>query len=259
MSPGRVNAAASRCLHAWQVPLIQAMPPFASLMPKDKPANSKRVVPSPNEDAPRIEFAGRCPRAIVVFLLIVVAALASDLLLKQWSFDHVAGVPLKIEAGDDGPVVYTHEGEEWVRQAPRHREHPATAIPEHDATVVIPKLLNLQLTLNTGAVFGTGQGNRGLFIVVSIIATGVILVLVWRSDKRAWCYRSALALILAGALGNLYDRVCFAGVRDMLHMLPETPLWPWLFNIADVALVVGVLTVLVLSWCAPKPEKPAAL
>lgn len=220
-------------------------------MAKDKPQNNK---PDHGDKPVRIQFAGRNRCAVIVFLAIVIVMLGSDLLLKHWSFSYVADVPLKIEVGDNGPVVFKQVGEDWEQLAPRHPDHPATAIPEHESKVVIPKLLNLQLTLNTGAVFGTGQGMRGLFIFVSFVAAGVILVLVWRSPIEAWLYRGGLALILAGDLGNLYDRVRFAGVRDMLHMLPETRLWPWLFNVADVVLMVGVGLVLLLSFLAPKAE-----
>jgi signal peptidase II len=113
---------------------------------------------------------------------------------------------------------------------------------------VIPGLLNFQLTLNTGAVFGTGQGGRPIFIAVSIVAVFVILFLLYRSPANARLYQIGLALILGGALGNLYDRVLYSAVRDMLHMLPSTGLWPWIFNPADVALVLGVALVLLVSW-----------
>ena len=80
----------------------------------------------------------------------------------------------------------------------------------------------------------------------------VILVLLYRSPIEARAYQVALALILGGALGNLYDRVRFAAVRDMLHMLPSTKLWPWIFNPADVALVIGVGLVLLTSYLAER-------
>ena len=107
-------------------------------------------------------------------------------------------------------------------------------------------------------------------------------MLFWRSPRGAWVLHAALALILAGALGNLYDRWCFAAVRDMLHMLPDvhlpfglhwpgpsvppghppvdgpTEIWPWIFNLADVALMVGVGLVLVTSLFASEPEKKRA-
>jgi signal peptidase II len=237
-------------------------------------------MPDANDTAqpedPPVVTVGRRPAAWVLFAAVVLAFLAGDLWLKAWSFEHIAGVPLRVTAGDDGPRVYVPEGTElrsidgtvlvpepdaagggWVL-APRAKDaHPASAIPRHEPTELVPGLLDLQLTLNTGAVFGLGQGARWLFVAVSVLATGVILVLVWRSPARARVYHTALGMILAGALGNLYDRVRFSAVRDMLHMLPETGLWPWIFNLADVALVVGVCVVLVLSFFDGRGRAPA--
>jgi signal peptidase II len=113
---------------------------------------------------------------------------------------------------------------------------------------VVPGLLDMRLTINTGAVFGRAQGGRWLFISVSVIALAVIGAVFARSPSRSWVLHVGLALVLAGALGNLYDRVRFAAVRDMLHMLPQTDLWPWIFNIADASLMVGVGLLLVRSF-----------
>lgn len=194
-------------------------------------------------------------RLLGLFLVVVAVFLVGDLWLKAWSFEHIADQPLRVTATNDGPDVWLpgESGEDdWVRAERADPDHPATAIPRHEPTVVVPGVLNMQLTLNTGAVFGLGKGQRWLFVVVSLIATVVIFVLVWRSPPGAWAYPIALGMILSGALGNLYDRVRFSAVRDMLHMLPETGLWPWIFNLADVALVVGVLLVLVLSFWAER-------
>src|SRR2546421_495129 len=50
-----------------------------------------------------------------------------------------------------------------------------------------------------------------------------------------------LGMLLAGVLGNMYDRVVFGYVRDMIHALPRWPkLFPWIFNVADVMLCTGV-------------------
>ena len=64
----------------------------------------------------------------------------------------------------------------------------------------------------------------------------------------------SLALILGGALGNLYDRMMFEAVRDLFRMLPTTPLWPWIFNLADAALMIGVGLWLLSSWTSPQPQ-----
>lgn len=144
--------------------------------------------------------------------------------------------------------------------------------------VVVPSVLNLKLHTNTGAVFGLGAGKRWVFISVSIVAVFVLVWLFWFSPRGAWVYHVALALVLAGALGNLYDRVIYGAVRDMLHMLPGVNLpfelrwpgqgdmlgsnevWPWVFNIADVSLLAGVAGVMIETWRGagmPDGAKPA--
>ncbi|MEO1235317.1 MAG: signal peptidase II [Planctomycetota bacterium] len=198
--------------------------------------------------------AGRSGAAIAAFLTLVVAVLAFDLGLKYWSFDRVAG----------RPVVITDE----LLDGPEGHRSFWSKYPHHP-TVVVPDLLHLRLTTNTGAVFGLGKGNRVGFIAVSVVATAVIGLLFLRSPARAWPLHLALALVLGGALGNLYDRVVYRAVRDMLHMLPgvELPLglawpggirevWPWIFNPADVALMAGVGLVLILTWRSDRNAKP---
>ena len=207
--------------------------------------------PPPADAAPRrVVPARRSARALIIFVLVTLGVLAADLALKSWAFEHVAGQPIKLVsmAVEDHAVF-------WAFHA-------------HEPVVVVPRVLNLQLTTNTGAVFGLGRGNRGAFIAVSGVALVVIGVLFARSPAGAWGLHLGLALILAGALGNLYDRVRFAAVRDMLHMLPGvdlpfglawpgsggpgrdavTEVWPWIFNLADVSLLMGVGLVLVLTW-----------
>lgn len=187
------------------------------------------------------------------FIVVMIAILAADLGLKYWSFTNVAG--RQVVLTDE--VTVDHRGF-WSK-------YP------HDSTVVVPKVLELRLTTNTGAVFGLGKGNRVLFIAVSVVATAVIGLMFWRSPARAWGLHLSLAMILAGALGNLYDRVLYRAVRDMLHMFPGVDLpfglswpggvaevWPWIFNLADVALMVGVGLVLIATWRTDAAAKPQA-
>jgi signal peptidase II len=92
--------------------------------------------------------------------------------------------------------------------------------------------------VNRGALFGLGQGNNVFFGIVSVAAATFILV--WSSRPTAVRDRFlcvALGLILAGTLGNLYDRLIFDGVRDFFHWFRWYD-WP-VFNVADVCLVIG--------------------
>ncbi len=101
--------------------------------------------------------------------------------------------------------------------------------------------------VNHGALFGFLREHKELanagFAAVSLLAAAAI---VWWSTQKAtardrWLC-GALGLILAGTLGNLYDRVAFGGVRDFLHW---NYLFDWpVFNVADCCLVVGAFLLL---------------
>ena len=94
-------------------------------------------------------------------------------------------------------------------------------------------LLHFTFVKNWGAVFGLGQGGRWLFILVSI--TAIIFVgYLFAKAPRYWWYHITLGMLLAGIMGNLYDRIFFGYVRDMIHALPCWPhFFPWVFNVAD--------------------------
>ena len=110
--------------------------------------------------------------------------------------------------------------------------------------------------VNKGALFGIGQDMNFAFALVSVFAA--VVVLYWQS--RAQSGRDAflciaLGLILAGTLGNLYDRIVFDGVRDFLHW---NKWFDWyVFNIADVCLVCGA-SMLVLEALFAKPKSQPA-
>jgi signal peptidase II len=113
----------------------------------------------------------------------------------------------------------------------------------------IPGWLHFQYTENRGAVFGYGQGMRWLFIGVSIVAVLFLTGLFALSQRRQWIYQILLGMLLAGVLGNLYDRALYGYVRDMIHALPRWPtLFPYIFNVADSLLCFGVFVMVVYSF-----------
>jgi lipoprotein signal peptidase len=105
---------------------------------------------------------------------------------------------------------------------------------------------NFQPKVNKGALFGLGGEYadlaNGIFAAVSVIAA--VAIFYWstrRSTAKDLSLCAALGLILAGTLGNLYDRLVFDGVRDFLyfHLIN----WP-VFNLADCCLVCGAFLLL---------------
>jgi len=119
--------------------------------------------------------------------------------------------------------------------------------------------------VNKGALFGIGSNGEGLnyiFMTISILAACFIIFWARRpnvAQDRFLCF--ALGLILAGTLGNLFDRIVFSGVRDFLHCyyidsagMPH--IWPD-FNVADCCLVCGASVLLLHSFFAKEIDEPA--
>lgn len=187
-----------------------------------------------------------------------------------------------------------------------------TRLDPDGGTVIIEHLARFQRSLNTGALFGLGKGWTPVFIVASVLALVFVIYLFAQSGRDRRSLQVALGLVLAGALGNLYDRAfeiadvvkyvdrrgverIEAGVlvpsqsnerfvvlgsypegsrltrieratvlrmwqqgvvRDFIKMEPRVPLgngrwfdvWPWVYNIADVLLVVGVAILMLNFW-----------
>ncbi|MGC8624577.1 MAG: signal peptidase II [Phycisphaerae bacterium] len=124
--------------------------------------------------------------------------------------------------------------------------------PGSRRVVLIPGMLQLRTTLNPGAVFGVGPGLAPLFILISLVAIGFVVYVFMNTQRHQWVMHTALGLILAGAMGNLYDRAFNHGkVRDfiLLHY------WPWIFNLADAMLCIGV-PLLILCWLLQGAQTP---
>lgn len=117
-----------------------------------------------------------------------------------------------------------------------HQLTPFQGIP------VVPNIFHLTLIFNKGAAFGILQNATVLFILVSIFSILLIVFLmVFKPGYMVsgWM-RIALALILAGALGNLIDRVKYGYVVDFL----DFRVWP-VFNVADSAITIGVFILII--------------
>lgn len=171
-------------------------------------------------------------------LVVTVIGLAIDLGSKVAAFAKIAGAPVVVSR-------------ERVLAAGTDLE---SVVPVHDSYVVLSGLLEFKLLLNPGAVFGMGAGKRWVFVIFTAFAITFALWMFakWTrpQDKAA---HFAIGLVLAGGLGNLYDRVMFACVRDFIHPLPGVKLpfgwrwpwggsevWPYVSNLADLWLIVGI-------------------
>jgi len=138
-----------------------------------------------------------------ILLAATAVLLGLDLLLKSWAVDNLMGQPER---------------------------------------VLVPGLLGLTFTRNAGAAFGLlGNFEWGRW-VLTILKIALMFGLLWYYhcriplEKRFWAVRIPAILIFAGGLGNLFDRIIFGYVRDMLAFLFIN--FP-IFNLADVYVVAG--------------------
>ncbi len=104
--------------------------------------------------------------------------------------------------------------------------------------------LNWTLLFNRGAAFSlladAGGWQRLFLVAISIGVAGVITVMLWRLPAQQKLQSSALVLLLAGALGNLIDRLRFGEVTDFIQVHYAGWYFP-AFNVADSAITVGVI------------------
>ena len=133
-----------------------------------------------------------------------------------------------------------------------HRIRPGYSIP------VIPGIFRLSHVLNTGAAFSLLEnlppnGVRIGLIAFSIVAAIIVFVMLWRTGRTISLTSVALALILGGALGNLYDRIRFHHVVDFLAVRIYHYNWPD-FNVADSCIVIGAC-LLLLEILRPQPDQ----
>ncbi len=165
-------------------------------------------------------IAGKSASAIILFIAIVVVCIAADLISKHHAFEALMDQP------------------------------------DQSATV-IEGLLKISLSTNPGIVFGI-RAPAWSILVATAIAVVAVVVLFATSLRRQRLLHVALAMVLAGAAGNAYDRllarVTFPGdtaarvgqVRDFIDVHINSLHWPT-FNVADILLVVGVGLILLES------------
>ena len=109
-------------------------------------------------------------------------------------------------------------------------------IPLNGHMDFIPHLLELTYVKNTGAAFSILKEHTWILTLISLVLSVVLAVAVFKAAFRHPFGRSALTLLLAGAVGNLIDRVRLSYVVDMFNTLFMT--FP-VFNVADICVVVG--------------------
>ncbi len=118
-----------------------------------------------------------------------------------------------------------------------------TRVSAFDTHVVIPGFFEIVHSENQGAAFGlfadsSSEWRAVLLIGFSVVALIALTVMLWRTSRLDRITSVALALILGGAMGNVFDRVRMGTVTDFLLFYIGSYQWP-AFNAADSAIVIG--------------------
>jgi len=123
-------------------------------------------------------------------------------------------------------------------------------ISPDEPRTVIPDFFNLVNVTNTGAAFGSFRNNNTFFIAISSVALLVVLALLVRRRPPDLWRDMSLALLLAGILGNVTDRLLYGHVIDFLLFdlhIPYAHPWP-AFNIADSCISIAVVLFIIHSF-----------
>lgn len=124
-------------------------------------------------------------------------------------------------------------------------------VPQRMPHDVVGDVVRLTLVYNPGAAFGLGQGfaySRWLFLVLTVVALGILAGLYRAADGGDRRRIVAIALVCAGALGNLIDRIRHdLGVVDFIDIGVGAARWPT-FNVADIAVSSGAMLLAWVLW-----------
>jgi len=133
-------------------------------------------------------------------------------------------------------------------------------VREGDAITVIPRVFRISHVENPGAAFSLFTDSphpeltRWALIVFSLIAAIVVLIVLARIGRRFSLTALSMALVLAGAVGNVWDRIRYGTVVDFLEVHIVHYHWPD-FNLADSAIVIGGILLLLDSLLSPSTAK----
>lgn len=161
----------------------------------------------------------KIPRIAYAAYGFALAIIVLDQLTKAWVLDAMAMLTAQ------GTLV---DPEMWVRRS----------IP------VIEPILRFSFVLNDGFSFGLGGGGSGRWPLSVFQISVAVFLAIWatRTDRRLLI--AAIGLIMGGAIGNVIDRIRFGGVVDFIDF-SGTGLFPWVFNIADSAITIGVVLLII--------------
>jgi len=126
------------------------------------------------------------------------------------------------------------------------------SLKESATVTIVDGYIELSYTENEGMVFGLLNNKEShlkhyLLVGLNCISALVLIFIIWRFRKFSFYYHLPFFIILAGAFGNLIDRIINGRVVDFIHIhLKDFIDWPFLFNLADVLISLGGILLVIL-------------
>ena len=188
---------------------------------------------------------------LCVFLAVAGATLAGDLASKHVVFASFLSDP-SLGERIEGVEQQTHQPADSKSVLDRlHLSEP-----------FLPGI-NLTLSTNPGVVFGWALP-RKVVLIASVVTMALVGFFFANSPRRAWAVHIGLGLVLAGAMGNLYDRlfseVVLPGLEPIRYQVRDfidasRLYYPYIFNLADAWLVIGVVLLVISSFGSSRAGK----
>ena len=131
-----------------------------------------------------------------------------------------------------------------------------TRMEEGESIPVLGKYLAITSHRNSGAAWGMLQGQMIFFYIITVVVLAILVYVYIREAKDNLLLQTAIVMLVAGSLGNFIDRILFQEVVDFVDVLLIFYDFP-IFNVADSALTVGVVLMIVEFFFMGKGEKDA--
>ncbi len=131
-----------------------------------------------------------------------------------------------------------------------------THLSSFDTKTVIPGFFSLVYSQNPGIAFSmfadvASRSRTPVLIALSVVAVALLAVMLWRIDRLDTPSAAGLALILGGAMGNVFDRVSAGSVTDFLDFYTGTHHW-YTFNVADASITSGAVLMIFSMLFSPR-------
>ncbi|KKK33696.1 signal peptidase II [Salinicoccus sediminis] len=131
-----------------------------------------------------------------------------------------------------------------------------TRMEEGESIPVLGKYLAITSHRNSGAAWGMLQGQMIFFYIITVVVLAILVYVYIKEAKDNLLLQTAIVMLVAGSLGNFIDRILFQEVVDFVDVLLIFYDFP-IFNVADSALTVGVVLMIVEFFFMGKGEKDA--